>query len=78
MYCNWDRIRKRDIDSEEVPFVPNLTKFNYVFNETHPEISNITGTEKSPNEPNSSLSQNNKRLLGDFTIYKVNKEFENF
>ena len=70
---NWESIRNRDIYAfDKVFFTPNPNKFRYLLQDKYPNISNIPGN--SPLLPESP----NKHLLGDFTIYKVNRAFDNF
>jgi hypothetical protein len=86
---DWESIRKKDIDPDEIPYKPNPNKYKYLLENNYEETSNLVrlqpGTSASipgqtpctVNEPESASSPK-KRLLGDFTIYKVNKEFDNF
>ena len=41
-------------------------------------LDNFGNEAPSAKEPNSASAMMKKHLLGDFTLYKVNKEFENF
>lgn len=80
---DWDRMRNKEILPEEIPFKPNPNKYRYLIHNEYEEVSNlirvpaINPPDQIPNEPGSASSPK-KRLLGDFTIYKVNREFENF
>jgi len=72
-------MRHRQIDFDSVPFKPNANKYRYLLQNEYPDISSL-GAKSSTvvvDEPGSASSPG-KKLLGDFTLYKVNKEFENF
>ena len=71
---NWDKVRQRDIDYESVPYRPNANKYKYILQNKYEEVSNLQGINSDENGGESSP----KKLLGDFTMIKVNKEFENF
>ena len=70
----------------EPPYKPNPNAFKYLLNNNYELISNLDGiNDNSPSpliakEPNSggTAGSPRKRVLGDFTMYKLNKEFENF
>ena len=72
---NWDKVRRRQISPDEVPYKPNPNKYRYLLSNTYPDTSNLAKAD----EPGSGCSHSpGKNLLGDFTVYKVNKEFDNF
>jgi hypothetical protein len=76
-------MRNKEIHPEEIPFKPNPNKYRYLLHNPFEDISNLIrasavgSPDQIPNEPTSASSPK-KRLLGDFTVYKVNREFENF
>ena len=70
---NWEKLRKRDIDPESVPYLPNPNKYRYLLQNTYEETTNLLVPSADSPDPIQT-----KKLLGDFTLYKVNKEFENF
>lgn len=79
---DWEAMRNKKIDPEDIPYKPNPNKYRYLLQNEYEEVSNLirAGNPTSPEqvtEPGSASSPK-KRLLGDFTIYKVNREFENF
>jgi len=74
---NWEKIRNRQIDPDTVPYKSNPNKYRYLLHNQYPEISNLVD-KASQDEPGSGGSSPHKRLLGDFSMHKVNKEFENF
>ncbi len=68
-----------------MPFKPNPMKYRYLLQNKYPQISSVHGLlDEGGEEATTSTSgpakiESPKRnLLGDFTMYKVNKEFENF
>ena len=78
----WENMRNKNISPDDVPYKPNPNKYRYLLQNEYEQVSNLTrpGNITSPDqvtEPDSASSPK-KRLLGDFTIYKVNREFENF
>ena len=79
---DWEAMRNKKINEEDIPYKPNPNKYRYLLHNEYEEVSNLirAGNALSPDqvtEPGSASSPK-KRLLGDFTIYKVNREFENF
>ena len=72
----------------EPPYKPNPMKFRYLLQNNYETLSNLGTITQSNNDdnplkmaadPGSACSPSpKKRMLGDFTMYKVNKEFENF
>jgi hypothetical protein len=83
---DWEKIRNKEIDSESIPYKPNPNKYKYLLDNQYEDVSSLlklqpcTATSlvgQTPDEPESA-SPKPKRLLGDFTMYKVNKEFDNF
>ena len=87
---DWESIRNKQQDPEDIPYKPNPNKYQYLLDNEYEEVSNLyrgqPGTAASmpgqtpltANEEPGSASSPKKRMLGDFTIYKVNKEFDNF
>lgn len=83
---DWEKIRNKEIDDDSIPYKPNPNKYRYLLENQYDSTSNLmrlqpqTATSlvgQIPEEPESA-SPKPKRLLGDFTMYKVNKEFDNF
>ena len=72
---NWEAIRKRDIYAfDKIPYTPNANKFRYLLEDDYPDVSNLVSCPPSAcnkDDPGSASSPT-KRLLGDFTVYKVN------
>lgn len=74
---NWERVRERDFDSDEIPFKQSSDKHHHLLFNSYPQISNLLTIADEKSELGSATSPQ-KRLLGDFTLYKVNKELEHF
>ena len=55
---------------EPVPYKPNPLKYRYLLQNKYEIISNIDNACK--------IESPKRNVLGDFTMYKVNKEFEKF
>jgi hypothetical protein len=69
----------------DVPYKPNPMKYKYLLNNKYETIDNLdpkgSGTKFAPeksNEYSPGTQKKKKPILADFTMYKVNKEFENF
>ena len=75
---DWKVAEKRGL--EPVPYKPNPLKYRYLLLNKYNSISNISGEQLSDGmqESPSRVESPKKSVLGDFTMYKVNKEFENF
>ena len=69
---NWDDVRKRCL--EPVPFVPERYKYHHLLQNEYKSLKNTD----DPSTRASSVSPKRGSLLGDFTLYRVNKEFEDF
>ena len=70
---NWDIVKQRQL--QPVPFKPVLDKYNYILESEYETISNlkhIYGKQRSQDSPKKNY------FLGDLSLYKINKEFENF
>uniref|UniRef100_A0A7S3CPC5 Uncharacterized protein n=1 Tax=Strombidium rassoulzadegani TaxID=1082188 RepID=A0A7S3CPC5_9SPIT len=85
---NWEQVRAKKFDPDDVPYKPNPNKYRYLLQNKYPEMTNLDSSQAPPGgpqapgaqPPNSEalFSSPKKSLLGDFTILKVNKEFDNF
>mmetsp|Transcript_12844 Transcript_12844/g.19889 ORF Transcript_12844/g.19889 Transcript_12844/m.19889 type:complete len:83 (+) Transcript_12844:4817-5065(+) len=73
---DWDRIRHKEFD-DEIPYKPNPNKFRYLLSNEYDTQSSLAQPPSATGEVNSATSPK-KSFLGDFTIFKVNREFENF
>ena len=86
---DWTKVRQRDFDSDDIPYKSNPNKYKYLLSNEYPFVSNLNGVIQTPtnvftegstdkaSDPNRTNSPQ-KKLLGDFTLYKVNREFYNF
>jgi len=74
----WKEVEQRKL--EPVPFKPNPLKYRYLLSNKYNSISSLHGESNSDGilQMASKIESPKKNLLGDFTLYKVNKEFENF
>ena len=71
---DWDQMRHKTFSEEAVPYRPNPNKYRYLLHNEYPEISNLDSATTDLSKGESPK----KNLLGDFTMMKVNKEFEDF
>lgn len=87
---DWDKLRNKVIDPKDVPYKPNPGKYRYILSNSYEDTCSGTVPESRPgteqrtrsgagdyDAPGSAKSPR-KKLLGDYTVYKVNKEFDNF
>ena len=76
-------------DAIEVPYKPNPQAFQYLLGNPYETVSSLDGANPfasipaaspdRPVEPSSATSfGNSRRRLGEMSMFKVNKEFENF
>jgi hypothetical protein len=64
---------------DPVPYKPNPQKYRYLLQNKYNQISSLKGEVNQNGEISpTKVDSPKKNLLGDFTMYKVNKEFENF
>ena len=73
---DWCKIRNKDIEPADIPYKPNPQKYRYLLANEYP-------LQSSQVQASSGMETNNdqspkKSFLGDFTMFKVNREFENF
>ena len=79
---DWEKAKKKELD---VPYKPNAQKYQDLMKNNYPNISSLDPNgarvayqpqKTAAYSPNTHKKK--KPLLGDFTLYKVNKEFEHF
>eukprot|EP00347_Sterkiella_histriomuscorum_P015976 403354976 len=79
---NWDQVIEKKL--EPAPYKPNPLKYRYLLQNKYPKISSIQGILPQDGEnllaqlPQNKVDSPKKSVLGDFTMHKINKEFENF
>ena len=67
---DWNKVKDRKL--EPVPYVPDSNKFRDVLTKEHEEISNLKYSKRAESP------KKNNYFLGDISLYKINREFENF
>ncbi|CDW91165.1 camp dependent protein kinase a catalytic subunit [Stylonychia lemnae] len=79
---DWKKVTEKQLSN--IPYKPNPLKYKYLLQNKYPPISSVTGVMNNDegegqNQPiPAKIDSPKKNLLGDFTLYKINKEFENF
>jgi hypothetical protein len=77
---NWDKVKRRK--QEPVPYIPDANKNRHVLLNNYETInvggSGGNGSSQKPDIKNKSDSPKKSHFLGELSIYKINKEFENF
>lgn len=73
---DWDMIKRGQMDMSP-PFSANANKYKYILFNTYPVISNMND-QNSNNVFISSDTPQKSKVLGDFTLQKINREFADF
>lgn len=77
---NWEELRAHEIDEDKIPYVPEADRYFDLLKKTEEyyEVSNQSATLHTEHEQSPVMPKTARVPLGDFTLVKVNKAFENF
>ena len=67
---DWVRVTERKL--EPVPFIPDPNKYRELLTKEQEEISNLKFQRRAESP------KKNNYFLGDISLYKINREFDNF
>lgn len=78
----WKSVAAKTLNNGEVPYKPNPMKYKYLLQNQYDMVSNLSKNSQEPLSPTTNYETKSPRkapkMLGNFTTYIVNKEFENF
>jgi serine/threonine protein kinase len=72
---DWEAVKQGQFD-ELPPYTPNPQKYKYILYNSYPEVSNLDSSLPNTNIFNDTPQKS--KILGDFTMQKINKEFHDF
>jgi hypothetical protein len=72
----WKHVQQKQLNGTKVPYKPSQTDYPKIEKDQCVEVSNLSPLYNNSDEPR--VEKKKPEFLGNFTLYKVNREFQDF
>ena len=69
----WKQVQQKKLNGGKVPYKPDLTEYSLSQTDQLVEVSNLSPSNNNNEEAR--IEKRKPEFLGNFTLYKVNREF---